>query len=92
MAVTTVDASGIKFDPDGTIVFEAFATAYGYQSKLDDGTDNPESKQDFFTRKVEEYIINLTKGVRVDKAVEDTKLAKKTADEGAIKGSKLKPE
>ena len=40
---------------------DAFADAYGWKNKLDDGTNNPESKAQHLKRRVIEYMRDIRK-------------------------------
>lgn len=49
----------IRIDLDNTLdarIVAAFAKAHAYRDKLEDGSDNPETRRQFMIRKVKEFI------------------------------------
>lgn len=48
--------------PDAMLprVTEAFKAAYGYEAKLPDGSNNPETEAQFVRRKILDYVKELT--------------------------------
>lgn len=47
----------IDLDPaQDTRIVAAFAKAHHYRAKLDDGSDNPQTKRDFLIQKVKAFI------------------------------------
>ena len=49
-------------------VRQAFCAYHGYQDKLPDGTDNPETRIQFMKRKIKEYVKNSVTAHEADAA------------------------
>ena len=49
-------------------VKNAFAAFYGYNAKLADGSDNPQTKVQFVEEQIKQYIKNITKNWLIEEA------------------------
>jgi hypothetical protein len=71
----------INFTFDSTTqrdrIVNAFALAYGYKAKLENGSDNPQSKRQFFEQQVREYVRSVVQAAEQEDAAATARKAKR---------------
>ena len=93
LSFSQVYAGDVLFKYVGTpeqwiIIKNAFAHAYHYQTKLDDGTDNPENKAQFTNRKIKEHVENVVQSFYADET-NTTRIAKIQEAKTAMQGTEV---
>lgn len=58
-------------DSEQNRITNAFAKIYGYQAKLSDGQDNPETKKQFTKRMIAKFVSDVVKNFEVSEAARE---------------------